>query len=454
MTTTEMTPGFELITIMDSLKSKLSALYSTTTMNLWFESLQLLSLDEKHAVMLAQSDFKKNILEKKYLSSLKETLEEVLGFEVEIKILSAEGDEPIKVDSLTIEDSTEDDLSEYKQRFNPAYTFENFVVGKSNELAHATSLAVAQRPAQLNNPLFLYGPSGLGKTHLLFAIVNEIRKMHREYNILYCTGEEFTNELIDSLAQKKPVAFREKYRNLDILLVDDIQFLANKFAIQEEFFHTFDTLFKQNKQIILASDSQPRDINNLEDRLISRFEMGLVADIQPPDLELRVAIFKRKAVDMNMDIPNDVLLYLAEKIKINIRQIEGSLKKLKAHSLISGEEIDLDMAQKVLSDFLKRSESADNINEKIFNYVSKKYGISREMLKSQRRNADIAYARHIAIYLMRQLTPLSQKNIARIFNRKDHTTVFHSINVIEKKFKTDSTFEREIDQVLEELRSS
>ena len=441
----------EYNSIMESLKETLSGLFSSTTMSLWFEQLSMLSLDDKQAVLLAPTDFKKNILEKRYLSVLKEKLCEVLGFEVEIKIVSSESEETLKA-SPSPKEAPEEDISAYKLRFNPSYTFENFVVGKSNELAQVTSLAVARHPAELNNPLFLYGPSGLGKTHLLFAIVNEIRKNFRDYQILYVTGEEFTNELIDSLAQKKPVAFRDKYRNLDVLLVDDVQFLANKLGIQEEFFHTFDTLFKQNKQIILASDCHPREINNLEDRLKSRFEMGLVADIQPPDLELRVAIFKRKTADMGLEIPNDVLLYLAENIKNNIRQIEGSLKKLKAHSLISGENINIVMARAVLGDFLKIAESSDNIAEKIFTYVSKRYGVSKDALKSQKRSADIAYPRHIAVYLTRQLTSLSQKSIARMFDKKDHTTVYNSVLVVEKKIKSDVQFEREINQIMEELR--
>lgn len=442
--------NLEYNSIMDSLKSELSGLFSSTTMSLWFNQLSIFSLDEKQVVLCAPTEFKKNILEKRYLPVVKEKLCEILGFDVEIKLISAESEESIK-SVPAIKEEPEEDMSAYRLRFNPNYTFENFVVGKSNELAQVTSLAVAKRPAELNNPLFLYGPSGLGKTHLLFAIVNEIRNNFRNYQILYVTGEEFTNELIDSLAQKKPVAFREKYRNLDVLLVDDIQFLANKLGIQEEFFHTFDTLYKLNKQIILASDCHPREINNLEDRLKTRFEMGLVADIQPPDLELRVAIFKRKTVDMGLEIPNDVLLYLAENIRINIRQIEGSLKKLKAHSLISGEQISLNMAQSVLGDFLKSAESSDNIIEKVFTYVSKRYGVSKDALKSQKRSADIAYPRHIAIYLTRQLTSLSQKSIAKIYSRKDHTTVYNSILVIEKKIKTDVQFEREINQIIEEL---
>lgn len=447
----------EFNSIMDCLRDELSKIFTSTTMSLWFDQLTLQSLDDKQAVLVAPTEFKKDILEKKYLQILTEKLCGILGFDVEIKIISAESGSTAKVPFSEKEEKEEpeepdEDISAYKMRFNPNYTFENFVVGKSNELAQSASLAVARHPAELNNPLFLYGPSGLGKTHLLFAIVNEIRKNFKNYHILYVTGEEFTNELIDALAQKKPVAFREKYRNLDVLLVDDIQFLANKLGIQEEFFHTFDTLYKQNKQIILASDCHPREINNLEERLKSRFESGLVADIQPPDLELRVAIFKRKSVDMGIDIPNDVLLYLAENIKINIRQIEGSLKKLKANSFISGDPINLEMAKNVLGDFLKSAESEDNIIDKIFTYVSKRYGVSKDSLKSQKRNADIAYPRHIAIYLTRELTSLSQKSIAKIFARKDHTTVYNSILVVEKKIKTDVQFEREINQILNELR--
>ncbi|MBQ3231050.1 MAG: chromosomal replication initiator protein DnaA [Clostridia bacterium] len=427
---------------------ELRTLYTKPTVNLWFEPMKVVSLNtETVTVSLPQS--RKTFVETQYYDILKAKFSEILGFNAELVLISDE-------EEAELPEEEEEEIkpkSAYKIRFNPEYTFENFVVGKSNQLAQSASLAVAKHPAELNNPLFLYGPSGLGKTHLLFAIVNEIRKNHPDYNILYVTGEEFTNELIESLSMKKPMVFREKYRNLDVLLVDDIQFIAGKLSVQEEFFHTFDTLFKMNKQIILASDCAPKDIDNLEDRLKSRFVMGLVADIQPPDLELRVAIFKRKAMDFGYDLELEILYYLAKNITTNIRQIEGALKKLKAHTLITGQVCDYYVAKEVLSEFFVNAKSEESIIDRIFAFAEKRYGISREEMKSSKRNADIIAARHYAIYLIRKTTNLSQNSIAKLFNKKDHTTVINSIAFIERKMKNEPGFERELLSAIAELRS-
>ena len=252
---------------------------------------------------------------------------------------------------------------------------------------------------------------------------------------------------------KKPMLFREKYRNLDVLLVDDIQFIAGKMSVQEEFFHTFDTLFKLNKQIILASDCAPKDIDNLEDRLKSRFVMGLVADIQPPDLELRVAIFKRKAVDFGYNFDFEILYYLAKNITTNIRQIEGALKKLKAHTLITGEQCTLKVAQEVLNDFFVRENTKESIIERIFKMTEKRYGVTKDEIKSARRNAEIIAARHYAVYLLRKTSGLTQNGIASVVGRKDHTTVINSINFIEKKMNNEPAFAHEIRTAIAELES-
>lgn len=428
--------------VLDELKN----LYTKPTVNLWFEPMKVVSLNTKTiTVSLPQS--RKTFVETQYYDILKTKFSEVLGFDAELILISDEEEAELP------DEEPQKEPSAYKIRFNPDYTFENFVVGKSNQLAQSAALAVAKHPAELNNPLFLYGPSGLGKTHLLFAIVNEIRKNHPDYNILYVTGEEFTNELIESLSMKKPMLFREKYRNLDVLLVDDIQFIAGKLSVQEEFFHTFDTLFKMNKQIILASDCAPKDIDNLEDRLKSRFVMGLVADIQPPDLELRVAIFKRKAMDFGYDLELEILYYLAKNITTNIRQIEGALKKLKAHTLITGQVCDFYVAKEVLSEFFVNAKSEESIIDRIFAFAEKRYGITRDEMKSSKRNADIIAARHYAIYLIRKTTNLSQNSIAKLFNKKDHTTVINSIAFIERKMKNEPAFEKEILSAIAELRS-
>lgn len=423
---------------------ELSKIYTSTSMNLWLKPMRVVSIEGTN-VTVSFPQSKKSFIESTYYDAIKSKFSEVIGVQIELKIISDEEEAELLPELEQKVDSA------YKMRFNPDYTFENFVVGKSNQLAQSASLAVANHPAELNNPLFLYGNSGLGKTHLLFSIMNEIRKNHPNYNILYVTGEEFTNELIDSLSLKKPVVFREKYRNLDVLLVDDIQFIAGKMSVQEEFFHTFDTLFKMNKQIILASDCAPKDINNLEDRLKTRFVMGLVADIQPPDFELRVAIFKRKAMDFGYELDNDVLYFLAGAITTNIRQIEGALKKLKAHTFITGEACDVFVAKEVLNEFFAAENSKESIIDKIFDYTEKRYGVKREDIKSTRRTADIIAARHYAIYLIRKTTNLSQTSIAKLFNKKDHTTVINSISFIEKKMKTEPLFEREIKSVIAEL---
>lgn len=422
---------------------QLKEIYSSPTISLWFEPMKVVSLTG-NTVTVSFPQNRLAFVETQYYQVLKEKFSEVLGISAELNLISEEEE---------LEQPEPKNESAYKMRFNPDYTFENFVVGKSNQLAQSAALAVANHPAELNNPLFLYGPSGLGKTHLLFAIVNEIRKNHSDYNILYVTGEEFTNELIESLAQKKPVAFREKYRNLDVLLVDDIQFIAGKMSVQEEFFHTFDSLFKMNKQIILASDCAPKDIDILEDRLKSRFEMGLVADIQPPDLELRIAIFKRKAMDFGYDVPFEVLYYLAENITTNIRQIEGSLKKLKAHTLITGEKCTYAVARNVLSDFFANSKTEESVIDRIFSIAEKRFGVTKEEMKSAKRNAEITLARHYSMYLIRQTTNLSQNAIAKLFNKKDHSTVINSISFIERKMQNDPYFEREIKQTINELQS-
>lgn len=437
----------ELKQIKEFVLDELGKIYSATSVNLWFKQMRVVAIDGI-SVTVSFPQNKKSFVEKQYFDVLKLKFSEVIGIDIELKLITDEEEAELLPE---FEEKTD---SAYKTRFNPNYTFENFVVGKSNQLAQSAALAVAQRPAELNNPLFLYGPSGLGKTHLLFAIVNDIRKNHPDYNILYVTGEEFTIELIESLAQKKPMVFREKYRKVDVLLVDDIQFIAGKMAVQEEFFHTFDTLFRMNKQIILASDCAPKDINNLEDRLKSRFVMGLVADIQPPDYELRVAIFKRKAMDFHYELDMDVLYFLAKNITTNIRQIEGALKKLKAHTLITGEACSYHVAQEVLESFFMKENSKEAIIERIFDYAEKRYGVKREDMKSSRRNAEIIAARHYAIYLIRKTTNLSQNSIAKLFNKKDHTTVINSISFIEKKMQNEPAFEREIHAAIAELRGT
>ena len=340
---------------------KLKEEFSETTVGLWFGSATIGSLDGDSVTIVAEDDFKKSIIEKKYLPVLERMFEELLGFKVEVRVDSATGDSDARSEERLFVTSAPparpDPAAQEKPAAGPnlrsEYTFDNFVVGSSNQLAQAAAYAVAQHPAELYNPLFLFGPSGLGKTHLLFAIMKEVRKLHPNFNILYVTSEEFTNELIDALAlrQNRNLAFKEKYRNVDMLLVDDVHFIAGKYSVQEEFFHTFNALYNEKKQIILTSDRPPRDISYLESRLQTRFESGLMADIQPPDTELRAAIFKMKTQLLGIRLDNEVLTYLSENITNNVRQIEGALKRLRAQSFITGEPISKAMAADVLKDF-------------------------------------------------------------------------------------------------------
>lgn len=463
--------------------------FSKVSMDLWFGSMELKVLTEDTAYFQIESDFKQNIIKTRYLDDIKKAMAQILGFEVEIVPISVEKDtfENCLADLLTKDkDGDKEDkktvVSEnYKRMDNaylareikpsdddeksgqvlvspslpdclPEYTFENFVVGSSNKMAYAAARTVAQSPADAHsNPLFIYGEPGLGKTHLLYAITREVTKRFPNYNIIYVKGEDFTNELIEALALKAPVQFREKYRKADMLLVDDIQFIAGKYSVQEEFFHTFDALYESGKQIVISSDRPPKYMQTLEERLRSRFESGLLYDIQAPDLELRVAIFKRKAASMGINIPNDVLMYLGENIKENIRKIEGALKKMRALAFIQGEEISMAHAKIVVNDVLAGNAEAVT-PEKILTYVSQKFGVPEEDITSSKRSKDIARARHITIYLIRTMTDMSLVATGKFFNR-DHTTIMSSIENVEKELKRSPEFENTINEMKRDIKS-
>ena len=439
---------------------KLKKEFSETTVGLWFGSATLSSLDGDSVTIIAEDDFKKSIIEKKYLPVLERMFEEVLGFKVEVRIESAAGDSDARSEErLFITSAPPARPTPSAQPASPSgpnsrseYTFDNFVVGSSNQLAQAAAFAVAQHPAELYNPLFLFGPSGLGKTHLLFAIMNEVKKLHPNFNILYVTSEEFTNELIDALAlrQNRNMAFKEKYRNVDMLLVDDVHFIAGKYSVQEEFFHTFNALYNERKQIILTSDRPPRDISYLESRLQTRFESGLMADIQPPDTELRAAIFKMKTKLLGIRLDNEVITYLSENITNNVRQIEGALKRLRAQSFITGEPISKAMSADLLKHLFSSGGSERVTSEKIFSFVSRRYGFSIEDIRGKKRTSDIVYVRHIAMYLCTEYTGLSLKAIGRQFGR-DHSTVINARDNVINRMKKDSAFDKEIRELSKEL---
>ncbi|MBR6728498.1 MAG: chromosomal replication initiator protein DnaA, partial [Clostridia bacterium] len=331
------------------------------------------------------------------------------------------------------------------------YTFENFIVGESNKFAHAACWKVANNPSTEWNPLFLYGPSGVGKTQLMCAVINEIRRRNPAAKVVYTKGDDFINDMVRCLANSDMESFRARYRSCDVLLIDDIQFVAGKEATQNEVFHTFQTLFEEGKQIILASDRPPKDIHPLEERLRSRFEQGLLADINPPDLELRVAIIRKKAEYINIDLPDGVLTFLAENLRSNIRQIEGAIKKLAAKALLDGRKISMEMARDCISDLLGDTEPLNVTIDKIFAVVYKKYNIPKEDIVGKKRNKEIAQARHIATYLIREVTEISFPNLAKVMD-KDNATVQASCKQIKTRVIREPLFAAEVENMIKEIR--
>ena len=444
---------------------------SRETVDLWFGELTVTKFENNTITLSTSSEFKLGVIKKRHLDSIRQGFSNLLGFDIDVEVvLSGQGTDYSqiianiqKADELRKAAITEQKQAEKKESGVPSipnyatgagyhfdYTFDNFIIGSSNKFAHAACVAVADRPAVNYNPLFIYGQSGLGKTHLMHAIINVLRKNHPDFYIAYVKGEDFTNQLVESLKNKSPQEFREKYRKCDVLLIDDIQFIAGKEGTQEEFFHTFNSLFEAGKQIILTSDRPPRDIKTLEDRLRTRFEWGLIADIQPPDLELRIAIIKKKAEQVNIELPDDVLMFLAENLRSNIRQIEGAIKKLGALIFLSGKELNMDLAKSCLVDILGGAEPVSVTVDKIFASIFKKYGVKKEDILGSRRTKDVAFARHVSIYLIRAITDMSFPNIGKILGR-DHSTIMSSIDAVERKLQADNMFSLELEEMKKEI---
>ena len=447
--------------VQDKMKQQLG----TTAMNLWFGDIEIISFSNYTLTLMTSTEFKMQIINEKYLSQLEDIFKDLMGFSISISVVSK--NPSVNVDKIKNQISSEDIILNREESVeyietptvlgstmptvNFEYTFDNFIVGSSNKFAHAACIAVADKPAQDYNPLFIYGPSGLGKTHLLYAVTNEIKTKNPFANIIYIKGEDFTNQMIESLAKKSMSKFRDKYRTCDVLLIDDIQFIAGKESTQEEFFHTFNALYEEGKQIILTSDRPPKDIKTLEDRLKTRFEWGLIADIQPPDLELRIAIFKNKISQAGITISDEIITYLAENLRSHIRQIEGAVKKLVAIKFLSGSEITMDIAKNCMTELLGGAEPVNVTVDKIFSAIEKKYDVGKTELIGKSRVKDVAQARHVAIYLVRTITEMSLPNIGKLFNR-DHSTVISSIDTIEKKISSSPAIEIEINELIKEIK--
>lgn len=410
---------------------------SESIYNVWFKDMELVSFDD-NKVVIALSDFKRKIVESRFMDKLESSFKNVIGFDIQIILVDVEKAVPVKAEE------TEDALTDED-------TFDSFIVGASNKFAYAAANAVANDPGGKYNPLFIHGNSGLGKTHLLNAIAHQVKLTHPEANIVYTRGESFTNELVKYIGQKSTEAFHDKYRNADILLVDDVQFIAGKDSTQEEFFHTFNALYQAGNQIVLTSDRPPKEIALLEDRLRNRFEWGLMADIQSPDLETRMAIIKRKAEVLNFDLPDDIVQYIAEKLKNNIRQLEGAVKKMQAFVTMQGMPVNIMTAQTAIKDIIVDNSPTPVTINKIVTEVARTYGADSADIYSKKQNAQTTEMRQMAMYIVREMTGLSTKLIGREFNR-DHSTVVYSLDKFTKRYHEDSKLRSVVDNIIKNIR--
>lgn len=435
----------EINELLTKAKELLQTEVTGISYNTWIKNIEIASINENTINIIAQNVVHKNMLESRYLSLLKNTFSFITHKDYEIKIVS---EEDIEKESTPVAQENYSNSS----NLNPKYTFDSFVVGGNNSFAHAAALAVAEAPATAYNPLFLYGGVGLGKTHLMHAIGNEILKNNRDANILYVTSEKFTNHFINAIKDNKNEMFRNKYRNIDVLLIDDIQFIAGKERIQEEFFHTFNSLHESGKQIILSSDRPPKDIQPLEDRLRTRFEWGLIADISNPDYETRMAILKKKAQLDNIIIDDAILSNIATHIDTNIRELEGTLNKLVALSSLTNNPITIELSNKAISDVVSHHNKVLSI-EYIQEVVAKYFNITVEDLKGSRRSADIAYPRQIAMYFCRDVANISTPKIGLAFGKRDHSTVMHGCNKIANEIKENTNTKLIVETVKNSLFS-
>lgn len=439
----------EMLEIWQEAKEIVKTEMSEVSFNTWIKELVPLDMDEHTLVLQAPSDFNKGILEKRYNTLIRNTINHLSKTEYSIKYVIPEDE--YKALSKNVETTTDEFET---TNLNPRYIFEEFVIGSSNRFAHAASLAVAESPAKAYNPLFIYGGVGLGKTHLMHAIGHFIQEQNRNAKVVYVSSETFTNELINSIKEQKNEEFRNRYRTADVLLVDDIQFIAGKERTQEEFFHTFNALHEANKQIIISSDRPPKEIPTLEDRLRSRFQWGLITDIQAPDFETRIAILRKKAERDNIDIINEVFEFIAKKVKSNIRELEGALNKVIAYSSLTNtgtDSITIPLVQEALKDIINARSTHQVTPDSIKDIVAQYYNLKSEDFISKKRTRQISYPRQIAMYLCRELTDLSLPRIGEEFGGRDHTTVMHACDKIIKDLD-DAEFKMKINKIIREIK--
>lgn len=395
-------------------------------------------------IYLSITEFKRKIIIDKFSHLINDALESVFGFPVEVEYV-------VPTDQVKNE-NTKSEASSAVNDYN--YTFQNFIIGPSNKFAHAAALNVANSPGMVYNPLFIYGHSGLGKTHLLLAIQNEIKTRRPGANIIYTSGEHFTNELVYYIGNHNTHAFHDKYRSCDVLLVDDIQFIAKGETVQEEFFHTFNALNSNGSQIVLTSDRPPKEMMTLEERLRTRFEMGLIADIQPPTIETRMAIVKRKSDDLGIELPDDVIKFIAENIKKNIRQLEGTVKKIKAYQDVEGLKPSVPVAKRAIKDIINDNKPLTVTIDNIINEVARTFDVTPADIRSDKRNANISQARQVAIYIVEQVTGLPLKTIGNEFGNKHHSTIIYALKEINLKLEKDVGLKATVDDIIKNINES
>lgn len=415
-----------------------------TAISTWFDEVEAVAIRDMTFYLCCPNDFKRGTIESLFLPNLKAALKEIFSADFDVKLLSAAerdafGQEKPKKPTSLLESGE--------------FTFDTFVVGDSNKLAYAAARAVADAPAEHYNPLFIYGDSGLGKTHLIYAIAHEIRTKTPNAKIVYIKGDDFTNELVEAIRTGKNVEFRSKYRDADLLLMDDVQFIAGRKQTQEEFFHTFNTLYESGRQIVLTSDRPPSEMTQLEDRLRTRFEWGLLVDVAPPDFETRLAIVKNKAALLGMELPDKISAYIAENVTANVRQLEGTINKILAYKDLLGNDTDEETVTRAIQDMLRRSNEYVPTPEAILEYISKYYSLDESVIRGQQRVRDAVSARQIAMYLIRSMTNLSLDEIGKVFDNRDHSTVLYSIQQIEKKMKKDAAFAEMVKEIKTNINS-
>ena len=442
----------ELKDLWDKTLNIIKGELTEVSFNTWIKSCEPICISSNTIKISVPNSFTQDILEKRYKDLVINSIEAACSKTYKLEFLIASEIQEAEEKEVRTKEPKKDSIAitvndEMSSILNPKYTFDSFVIGNSNRFAHAASLAVAESPAKAYNPLFIYGGVGLGKTHLMHAIGHYILQNNPSAKVAYVSSEKFTNELINAIKDDKNEEFRTKYRSVDVLLIDDIQFIAGKERTQEEFFHTFNTLHEANKQIILSSDRPPKEIPTLEDRLRSRFEWGLIADIQAPDFETRMAILKKKADVEKLNVPNEVMVYIATKIKSNIRELEGALIRIVAYSSLTNREITVDLATEALKDIISNKQNKSITIDLIQDVVAAYFNLRVEDLKSQRRTRNVAYPRQIAMYLSRKLTDMSLPKIGEEFGGRDHTTVIHAYEKISESLNNDESLENTVNDI-------